>query len=280
MKEVFPGPFTVTKVTPLTPYGFHVQWALKTAKDSGAYTFEVFRSGSDQGPWESISGPLTNQYAFVDRLPQPEGTVYDQYRRANKLALSRYFVYRVVCTTPTKQILEAFGDTDPKLDYLHAQQWRRAVFDFRLAMRKQGVPIAVLKRRRWGVRCAKCVDMKTREQIRGACAACWGTGIVDGYWDPVLVMGRRAPTQSTTQTTPDQKVDSASVQVWLPPAPQVEKDDVLVFVRENRRVLVDRQVQTEIGTVVVHQVVVGAEINADNILYRLKVESQNLSPLV
>lgn len=280
MSTGFPTAFSLTRITPLIPYGYFLQWSLRSEKASGEYKFVVYRSGSAAGPWERLSDPLTNQYSFVDDLKTPQAKSDDAYRRPNQLGLARRFFYRVVATLPDNRQLEVIDDTDPELDPLHAQQWRRATTDFMLAMRVQGVPIAVLKRRRWGVRCRSCSDSKTREIVRAACKSCWGTMFEGGYWSPMVVMGRRAPAQEATTTAPEQKSDASVTRIWLPYVPQVEKDDLLVFLRDNKRVVVDQQVQTEIATVTVHQVITGVEINHDNILYQYPVDLQNRRPMV
>lgn len=276
----FVGTLALTRVTPLVPYGYFLQWALTGVKDDGPFLFTLYRSGSANGPWEQIAPTVTNQYAMVDGLAQPASLSRDVYQRPNQLALARRFFYRVVAALPDGRTLEVVEDTDPDLDALHAQQWRRATYDFNLAMRVQGVPIAVVKRRRWGARCRRCTDAKTREIIRAGCVACWGTAFETGYWTPMLVQGRRAPAQEATTIAPEQKSDASVTRVWLPYVPQVEKDDLLVFPRDNKRLIVDQQVQTEIGTVTVHQVVTAVELNHDHILYRFPVEIQDLKPLV
>ena len=280
MSTGFEGPFYLTRVIPITPRGFFLQWGFRSAKESGNYTFQVFRSGSAEGPWESISGVLTNQYSYVDSLVLPDGQTTDTYRRPNQLSLPRRFFYRVVTVTPSGTNYCVVDDTDPDLDPMHAQQWRRATFDFNLSMRRQGIPVVVLKRRRWGVRCTRCTDAKTKEIVRAACVTCWGTMFEGGYWAPMMVWGRRGVAQESTTNSPEQKSDASVTRIWLPYIPQVEKDDVLVFPRDNKRVLVDQQLQTEIGTVTVHQVVTAVEISHDHVLYRYPVDTKDLKPLV
>jgi uncharacterized protein YbaR (Trm112 family) len=274
------APLRFTRMTPLTPRGFFLQWSVTPTRASGDYVFSVFRAGAPNGPWTRLAGPLANQYAFVDDLRTAADVTGDPYRSPTQFSLGRRFFYRVTCTTPAGQALEVVDDTDPDLDPLHAQQWRRANFDFNLSVRRQGIPIVVLKRRRWGVRCAKCTDPKTGEIVRAGCVESWGTAIVGGYWDPVLVWGQRSPAQQTTTVSPEQRSDSAVYEVKLPHAPLVERGDMLVCPRDNLRLEVDQQSQTEIGTVTVHQTVRAIEVNHDHLIYRFKVETQNLKPLV
>lgn len=280
-EPITPSPLAFERIVPITPYGFFLQWTLTTAKEAGDYVFHLYRSGSAVGPWEAVAGPLPNQYAYVDRLPPPaDSGGADLYRRANQLALMRQFYYRLRVVTPNGTVLEAVDDTEPPLGRLHAQQWRRATFDTNLALRKQGLRAAVVKRRRWGRRCLKCTDAKTREIVRANCPESWGTPIEGGYWDPVLVYARHAPSDNASTDTPEQRSDASYTRIWLPYAPSVEKDDLIVFVDENRRFLVDKQVRTEIGARTVHQVATAVELNHDHLLYRFPIDVASATPLV
>lgn len=279
MSTGFSKPLTFSRITPLIPYGYFVQWSVK-ANESGTYIFELYRSGSVEGPWEPISGPLTNQFSFIDTLTPPQGPTNYLYQKPNQLALGRRFFYRLVCVLPSGKNLTVIDDTDPDLSPLHAQQWRRATVDFGLSVKRQGMLVAVLKRRRWGVRCTRCTDKVTREIIRASCKICWGTAFDGGYWEPMLVYGLRQPASETTTITTEQNSDASLTRFRVPYLPQVEKDDLLISPKDNKRFLVDQQVQTEIGTVTIHQTVTAIELNHDHILYDFPVELQDKKPLI
>lgn len=271
----------LTKITPLYPHGFFVQWALGGATASGVYRFDVFRSGSSEGPWELVVRQLANQYAYTDRLVQPEGTAHADYRRPNQLGFTRGFFYRVVVTGPDGAQAEVVDDLDPQLDRKQAQYWRKMVRDLSVGLRKlNGVPCAVLKKKQWGERCPRCYDKVSREVVRANCVTCWGTGFVGGYWAPVKVHTRRSAPVSATQQTPEGKSDSNSVRIWMPHIPQLDRDDVIVFLRDNKRFRVDQQSETQITTVTVHQTISAVEIERSHILYKLPVDVDAVQPLI
>jgi hypothetical protein len=269
----------ITRILPLYPHGFFVQWDL-TSTESGTFKFDLYRSGGAQGPWEPVSLGMVSQYAFVDRLPQPAGTQHDVVRRPNQLALMRSFFYRLVVTAPSGKTTEVVDDTEPPIDRKMMQYWRRATFDFDKTLKFTGVPTAVLKKRHWGLRCTKCVDRVTREVVRAACPECFGTRFDGGYWAPTLMRLRMGVPNNVTLNSPEQKQDANSEQVYMRYFPHLERDDVIVTLRDNKRFVVDQQIETQIQTAVVHQVLSVLELTHDHIIHRLRVDADSVQPLI
>ena len=115
--------------------------------------------------------------------------------------------------------------------------------------------------------------------MRSECNACWGTGYEHGYWAPLLSYARRSVSATTVTNSPEQKSDANDAQIWLPDFPQMERDDVIVALHDQRRFRVDRQVQTEIQLAGVHQVLTCQELAHDHVIYRYAVHPETLNPL-
>lgn len=266
---------TITKTTPLTPHGNFVQWTLSNCPPD-RYFFDLHRSGSRQGPWEKVVERLEGTYSYIDRFVALPGTTRDTAVRPNQLSNLRNFYYRVTVTNSAGQVqtdsCEVGATLEPKqrqlLRALTHAEWR--------AFRYNGVPVALLKRKRWGVRCKKCVDPTTKELLRGACTNCWSTGFEGGYWNPVLTYARRAPLQETSQITPEGKTNISNTRMVLLAIPRMEQGDLIVFIRDNKRFFVDQQVETQLKTVPVHQVVLLTEVTASDVVYRIDVSTGGL----
>lgn len=277
-----------TRMTAVYPRGHFLQWTIDDATESGAYVFDLARAGGPDGPWELLARGLADRYGYLDAFPQPAGTDADAYLRPNQLRLFRNFYYRVQALTPSGRLLTAVDEVGPAVGgpdaplaaRKMAQYHRRAARNFDLALRKfVGTPVALLKRRVWGTRCKECWDRVTKEVIRPNCTACWGTGFEGGYWTPTAAHARRSAGSTSTQITPQQKSDANEATVWLPDTPAMERDDVVVFLEDQKRFRIDRQVQTEIRLAAVHQVFTCQEYDHSHVIYRYPVRRDQLAPL-
>lgn len=271
-----------TRVTPVYPEGYYLQWTLDgvNPRVTGHYRFELTRSGSGNGPWETFTPALTDTYSHFDKLDQPAGTTYATNRRPNVFGLNITYYYRLVVTTPDGEIATVIDDTGPVVSPKMATLWRKADRDFRKTLLFTGTPAVVLKRRMWGPRCPKCFDPITKEPLRSACTACYGTGFQKGYWDAVPVHIRRTVAQGASQVTPEQRQDSNDVKLYVPWFPAVDPGDLCVFLNDDRRFLVDQQVETQINLVPVHQTVSVLELARDHIAYRLPIDLTSVYPLL
>lgn len=278
-----------TRLNSLFPHGHFVQWTLRDAHASGTYAFAVYRSGGRDGPWELLAAGLTDAYAYVDRFAPSPAATPDRVA-PNQLALFRNFYYRVEARAPSGEVLSAVEEVGPLLGvpggegqplvYRKLGQYhRKARRDVRLALKLTGTPAAFLKRRAWGERCPRCFDKVAREVVRAACTTCWGTGFVGGYWAPTLLWARRGTGQSSTQVTPEQTSDANDTKIYLPDMPGMERDDVVVFLDDDRRFRIEEQAQTEIKLAAVHQLLAAKEVPRDHVLYRLPVHPGQLRPL-
>lgn len=268
----------ITLTTAVFPKGQFVQWTVLDPSEAGAYTFTLERAGAPAGPWDVVWGPAAEQYAVLDAFDQRPETL--DYSRPNQLTLYDRVYYRVTCTTPSGAVLRDVVETGPStLNPRMAGYRRKLIRDFRLSLKFNGTPTVLLKRRTWGVRCDRCVDKRTKQIVRSECRDCWGTGFEGGYWAPILTYARRSVTAPTVVNSPEQKSESNDAQIWLPDFPQMERDDVIVSLHDQRRYRVDRQVQTEVQLAGVHQVLTCQELARDHVIYRYAVSPNTLQPL-
>lgn len=269
----------ITRLLPLFPRGVFLQWDLRNATEVGAYSFDVFRSGSPEGPWEQRLAGGIDVYNYSDVLPTtPTAGVGD----VNQLSLTRGIFYKVVVTPPSGCDNQAFvvSEVEPRLDGKQRLLKRKILRDESMAFKKlNGVEVAVVKRMHWGPRCTKCFDKYTKEVVRSNCTTCFGTGFAPGYFAPILTLGRRGTLPASKQVAPQGVAEFRPTQVTLLDIPKVEPDDVLVFLKDNRRFVVKVVLQTELRTVGVHQKLEVSELARSSIEYRLIVDPVRLPPL-
>lgn len=268
-----------TFLSPLFPHGFFLQWKLDGTLENGTYTFDLYRSGGAEGPWEAVAVGLTNKYAFEDRFLAPIGQDGGAaYLRPNNFAFSRVFYYRLLIKSPSGIELEAKEESGTMIDGPTRGQYAAKVRDFRRGLLYNGMPLALLKRRTWGKRCPVCYDARTKEPTRGNCSTCYGTSFEGGFWDPTYLIGRRSGVSTRTQNAPENKADAAEFKVWIPDVPGMDQNDVIVCLKDRRRLRVDTQDQSEIRTAPVHQILTTVEIPHDHIIYRFPVDASLCKP--
>lgn len=269
----------ITRLLPLFPRGVFLQWDLKNATENGSYLFDVYRSGSSEGPWEQLLAGNVDAYNFYDELPvTPTVAIGD----VNQLSLTRGIFYKVTVTPPSGSVNSAtiISEVEPRLAGRQRLLKRKILRDEAAAFRKlNGVEIAVAKRMHWGPRCPKCYDKYTKEVTRANCVTCYGTGFTPGYFTPVITLGRRGTLPASKQVTPQGISEFRPTQVTLLDVPKIEPDDVLVFLRDNRRFVVKVVLQTELQTVGVHQKLEVSELARSSIEYRLTVDPIRLPSL-
>lgn len=259
----------ITRTIPIWPRKVYIQWVIRKPSEDSGYTFNVFRSGSSEGPWEQIATDLADTYFFVD---DNFSSNYGD-RTPDLMSLHRTVYYKVTAvgtsdTAETVKVMEA--GLDRRRRGIHRKLQR----DARISLEKiVGTEVAILKKRRWGTKCTKCIS-STGQSVRAHCGDCHGTGIEGGYWNPVYGFAQRQrsvePIQVGTATSGD--VETHKFEVLMLNIPKVEPDDVLVFLRDGKRYLVDVVIPTQIHTVHVHQELVVSELARSSSEYRIKVD--------
>jgi hypothetical protein len=269
----------ITRLLPLFPRGVFLQWDLINPTEVGTYTFSVYRSGGAEGPWTTLKLNGVNIYNFSDVLPTVATVGVED---PNQLSLTRGIFYKVVATPPSGPAaqVEVVSIVEPRLDGPQRLLKRKILRDESVTFRKlNGVEIAVCKRMHWGPRCPKCWDQATKTVTRGNCTTCFGTGFSPGYFTPILTLGRRGTLPAAKQIAPQGVSDYRPTQVTILDAPKVEPDDVLVFLKDNRRFVVKSVIQTELKTVGVHQKFEVSELARSSVEYRIAVDPARIPPL-
>ncbi len=246
------------RITAVWPKRIYIQWLLRNPSPGETYVFQLYRSGSAEGPWEQIGTDLTEQYSFLDTA----FTSDYRMRGADLMSLTRTVYYKITVTGSSASTAETTKVLEAGLDRRRKGLRRKLVRDAGVFLEKiTGSEIAVLKRKRWGAPCTYC-QSSTGQSVRAHCGHCHGTGILGGYWNPVYgfaqISRKVNPVQVSTEASG--KVETHRTEVLMLDIPQIEHDDVLVFLRGNKRFKVVDFIPTQLQTVPVHQELIVTEL--------------------
>lgn len=265
-----PGAFRVeiTRTTGIWPRKVFVQWILRKPTSASGYTFNVYRSGSADGPWQQVGVDLQDAYYFLDdNFPSPQDR-----SEPGLFSMRRTVYYRVTVSHATDGEVETVRPLEADVDRRRRGIIRKLRRDAAVALKKgSGTEVAIIKRKWWGEPCT--CKSATGVSTRSHCDACHGTGIVDGYWDPVYGYATRSAAPVEVQTTSKGNTETHFLRVKMLYIPEVIPKDVLVFTRDNKRYVVERVVTTEIHTQTVHQELDVSELGRSAVEYDVTADS-------
>jgi hypothetical protein len=264
----------ITRTVGLWPRRVFVQWILRKPSTATGYTFNVYRSGGANGPWAQVATDLVDTYFFVDdtfNAPQDRS-------KPGLFSMRQTLYYKVTVNHATDAPSEVIRALEPGLDRRRAGIVRKLRRDAHVALKKgSGTQVAILKRRWWGEPCPEC-KTSTGQSTRSHCSTCHGTGIVEGYWDPVYGYATRSSAPVNNQTSSGGVTETHFLQVKMEYIPEVAPRDILVFLRDNKRYLIDRVVTTEIHTKTVHQELEVSELAHSAVEFNLTADNWHTPP--
>jgi hypothetical protein len=168
------------------------------------------------------------------------------------MSIQRAHYYKVTVLHTVDGASEAISHIEAALDKRRQGILRKLRRDAYIMLKKgNGTEVAILKRKWWGESC-DCRTL-TGQVTRAHCKKCNGTGIVTGYWSPVYTYASHAATPTQVRTAPQGNVEINTMRILLPDIPEVSRYDVLVYIRDNRRFMIEEVVATAIHSVTVHQ---------------------------
>lgn len=275
---------SITRTTALYPSRVFLQWDVDS-DESGDFLVDVHRAGGPDGPWEPVVIGLRDAYNFVDQafgippvLPPSAGR-----EPVNLFSLARDIYYKVSITPPSG-LANAFSSAptliEPGLDRRTRLLKRKLLRDLAVGFRKlNGVPLAVLKRRRWGERCPVCWDPILRESTHEHCPTCFGTSFKGGYWAPTQVRGRREVAAVQTNLTSHGESDVKLPDFIVLDYPRISYKDIVVDLRTDERYEVQRVTPTELKGVAVHQKLATSLLSHSSSEYLVPVDPTASPPL-
>lgn len=271
----------IKRTTYLFPNSVFIQWDITDVTEDGINLVYVERAGSPNGPWRSLTGALQNAYHYNDELTKPDTAAPDE--NPNTFSMQRNVYYRVIVVPPSgpnNKIESTAVSIEPGLDTRTRLLKRKMLRDEAICLKKlNGIELLVSKKKHWGERCTVCYDPVTQDLTLEHCTTCFGTGFTDGYWTPVKIYGRIAPSPVQTQMSPHGKTEVLVTRLTLLDFPSLEEGDIVTDVRRNQRYIVRMVALTELKKVTVHQVVTMSLLSHMAIEYKIPVDQTNIPQL-
>lgn len=234
-----------------------------TTRDIYDFEFEVLRSESPEGPWDSLTPPFQDQYTFIDNAIQ----VAHRWRA---------YQYKILVREKSSGDTKEFGPVghEPAPDIL-ATELRRHI---RLLMREfAGRRCIVLPVRTFGQRCPACWNNQLMQRMKSGCLTCYDTGFARGYLHPIETFIQIDPSSKSEQNTNVGKTQQDNTTMRLGFYPIVKPND-LVIEAENLRWRVNGQTQTEHSRAAVHQEVSVHAIPTKDIEFSIPVHFSEALP--
>ena len=197
-------------------------WEIEpTAEDIQQYEFYVERAEAEAGPWDTIAGPLIDQYYIRDNSVHTITTN------------ARTMYYRVRCKhVPTdRTIYSKTVDREGPPTLLAAEMIRRERVLFEEFV---GVKCWLFPRRSFGQRCPNCYDDVLGKTTDSRCPTCWGTGFSGGYHYPTAFWAQVDASPETEQVTVDDHRRVQMSQLRCGPSPGIKPLDLIID-HQNRR---------------------------------------------
>lgn len=257
-----------------------ITWQLRKGfLDPPPYTFQLqvsYNGGGADDTWCDVGLAFDDSNVFhCDEQPLLLSAGDDTARIHGK----RFgLVYRVKLTTGRGEYVSG---SSAILGHLSTRQWlfvraimRRHILEARGLVSYEGF---LLKRKTHGQRCVACVDPFTGGVTDSSCAACDGTGIVEGYWLAATTrMINMSPETNYTQRDDSMTrgtVNDVIVKGRFLGLPAINARDVWILKDSDQRWMIHRvQNVAEIDNV---PVIVEAElrlVEASDVIYAIETQ--------
>ena len=227
-----------------------VSWeVVDTSEDILDYTFQILRSESPSGPYDTLTVPFSDRYFFID----------NQLKNGHRW---RKYFYLVRVMQLSSGDVKDFGPVthEPDADILAIEFRRHMQLLFH---EYAGRRMWALTRRTFGQRC-ECWDPVLMKRTRSGCRLCYDTSFVRGYMSPIEVYGQIDPSPKAEQPSNVGKQQQVNTSGRLGYYPPLKPDDLLIEA-ENRRWRVVTVSMTEQGRAPVHQEISVHEIPSTDI---------------
>lgn len=258
------------KVRSLSVDSNTISWEIgETNEDVLDYTFQLLRSESAEGPFESVSSTFEDRYSFVDNAV-PHSHNYRQL----------HYLLRV--TLKSDSSTKDFGPAsrEPEANLI-VTELRTHV---NLLMREfAGRRCWVLPVRTFGQRCTACYNVTLQKKRKSGCISCYDTSWTRGYLRPIESWMQIDPNPDAEQQSAVGPTQQQTTTARLGASPSLKVGD-LVIEAENHRWRVTQVNQTQHNRSPIHQEVSIHLIPSMDMEYKIKFDLDtdfqklNLSP--
>jgi hypothetical protein len=218
------SPFTSVTIDRLVSGGTVITWSLNRGTNLAvpySFTVEVARSTADD--WTTV-GTTTSQ-TYTDTTQRDWSELLEIFYRI-RLTLDDGSGYN---STPSN-FLSTMSTSE--LRFIDEIRRKEAIHNARFG----GVTMWLLSRKNWGTKCTSCRDEETNEVLDPLCSTCYGTGYVDGYWDPYEMEGRMLKRKQVVREGGDALTQMI---MRVCPIPSISEKDVVVIDGSDERYVIE-----------------------------------------
>jgi hypothetical protein len=240
-------------------------WEVKdfSPSDINRFTFQILRSESPMGPWDSLTPPFKDQYYFRDVSPQ----LLHKWR-------TLFYLLRItdLQTSEIKDFGPTIQQAEPDLIALEIMRQEDALF-----REYNGRKCWLFPVRTFGAKCI-CFDRTTGRRTKSNCLSCFDTGYLGGFLSPIecyVQIDSNADSPTNTPYMEQQPNDTSGRLISFPP---MKPKDILVE-SENRRWRIVKVATTQRLRADVHQEIVLHELPRGDIEYKLPLNIGDLTKL-
>jgi hypothetical protein len=244
-------------------------WEIEnTTSDPHNFDWYIERSESPEGPWDTIAGPFSDRYRFIDN-------------RVNLLDRWRQLYYRVrselksdTTEVTYSGVATLAGEADliaQEIQMLERTVWREFT----------GRKCYLFPVRTFGLYCPHCMDVGkggTYRQLRSNCPTCYDTGYAKGYMNPIELYIQFDPSPKSEQLQGTGETQQSNTTARMGNFPLVKPRDIIVE-PENRRWRVVQVSSTERLRAKVHHELTLHEIVKGDIEFDLTINAGVLRDL-
>lgn len=212
--------------------GARIWWEYEVDfRDPGSYSAQLQTSVSGLptgGDWVNVGAPIVDDTFAVDDVRRLYGVRLDTW-------------YRIVLTTDSSEYVSPPASTYgllPERDWVLAREIIRLE---NLRFKLSGSCGYLLRRKRAGAACPRCLDVLTGQSGDSSCPQCFGTKFLGGYYPPLegvwLDIGPDTLQEKKNPATPPGPAFSAGTPARLLAFPPVAHEDVWVDGTSGQRYL-------------------------------------------
>lgn len=239
-----------------------LSWEIEnTTKDPWDYTFTIYRSESQGGPWDQITGAFTDRYYYIDdSIPK--------YRKSRQLFYKIKITRRSDSEESWSEVFTVDGPSNKYVDAMSRVE--------RLVFRKfSGQRVLILPIRTFGFRCG-CWDSISGKRIGGDCNLCFNTGFVGGYMSGIETYAQINADPVQISSAHGQETEPKANNIVLTNYPVVKPYDLIIQPDINIRWRIATVAPTRLGGALVHQNLTVAGIDTSDPEYQISLDEDTV----
>jgi hypothetical protein len=240
------------KLHPSSLKELYIQW------DIIGDVFTVYRSTSPEGEF-AVIGEDIDQSFFVDET----ANLYDDNVR---------YYYRVSGYVSGEKVSE---DGPVTLQYNSVDKIAgKVIYESRVVLRvMNNPPVFFLIKKRVGSECPECWNAITKKVRYSGCLICNGTGIVEGYHQPIKTRISQdvSQLQMASDETDNDKVKLTPIRAWVLNVPLLKPEDVMCDILNQRYKVVNVAPRTK-SQYVIRQILDLVPLDKGHPAYQIEVD--------